>query len=83
LANKIGPDRQRCYHALRAVLFTLRYRLTADKAARLAAQLPMPVRGIYYEGYTPAGKQDRIRSRERFLKKIKRTSRSDMAARGR
>ncbi len=33
----IGPDRQRCYHALRAVLFALRDRLTVEEAAHLAA----------------------------------------------
>jgi uncharacterized protein (DUF2267 family) len=33
----IGPDRQRCYHALRAVLLTLRDRLTLDEAAHLSA----------------------------------------------
>ena len=30
IGDHIGPDRQRCYHALRAVLFTLRDRLTPD-----------------------------------------------------
>jgi uncharacterized protein (DUF2267 family) len=66
IGEQMGPDRPRCYQALRAVPFTLSDRLTPDEAAHLAAQLPMLVRGIYYEGYRSAGKP----SREEFLKKI-------------
>jgi uncharacterized protein (DUF2267 family) len=51
ISEQIGPDRQRCYQALRAVLFSLRDRLNAGEAAHLAAQLPMLVLSIYYEGY--------------------------------
>ncbi|HZA09454.1 MAG TPA: DUF2267 domain-containing protein [Mycobacterium sp.] len=45
--------RNQSYAALRAVLHPLRDRLTVDEAAQLAAQLPMLVRGIYYDGWEP------------------------------
>ena len=32
IGEQIGPDRQRCYQALRAVLFSLRDRLNAGEA---------------------------------------------------
>lgn len=47
-------DRHRAYLALRAVLQTLRDRLTVEHAAALGAQLPILVRGVYYEGWRPA-----------------------------
>lgn len=63
-------DRQQAYHVLRSVLHALRDRLTVVEAAELGAQLPMLVRGLYYEGWTPAGKPLRERKREEFLAHI-------------
>jgi uncharacterized protein (DUF2267 family) len=49
-------DRHRAYLALRSVLHTLRDRLTIEEATDLGAQLPMLVRGFYYDGWNPSGK---------------------------
>jgi uncharacterized protein (DUF2267 family) len=64
-------DRQRTYRALRAVLHALRDRLSVDDASHLAAQLPMLVRGFYYEGYHPAGKPLPERKKAEFLAHVK------------
>ena len=60
-------DRQQAYLALRAVLHALRDNLTVEEAAHLGAQLPMLVRGIYYESWNPARVPARERSRQAFL----------------
>lgn len=39
------------YHGLRAVLHALRDRLTIHEAADFASQLPMLLRGMFYEGW--------------------------------
>jgi len=55
VADELGDgDRQYAYRVLRAVLHVLRDRLTIDAAAKLAAQLPTLIRGIYYEGWDPS-----------------------------
>ena len=70
IMGQVGPDRQRAYHALRAVLHTLRDRLTVEEAAHLSAQLPLLIRGIYFEGWHPAHKPTRERAREDFLEQV-------------
>ncbi len=71
ISEEMGhPDRQMAYHALRGVLFTLRDRLTVDEAADFASQLPLLIRGVFYEGYKPAGKPEKYRDRDEWLKRV-------------
>jgi uncharacterized protein (DUF2267 family) len=63
-------DKHRAYHALRTVLHALRDRLPVEGAAALAAQLPLLVRGIFFEGWHPAGKPVRGRKKADFLDRI-------------
>jgi len=65
------PDMQKGYLALRAVLRTLRDRLTVDEAANLGAQLPLLIRGIYYDGYRPSRMPVKISTRDQFLTAVK------------
>lgn len=61
----------KAYLALRAVLHVLRDRLTVEETAHLAAQLPMLIRGFYYEGWDPSGKPLKERHQEEFLSHVK------------
>ena len=55
IKSELGFDNDRAaYAALRATLHGLRDLLGTDQVALLGAQLPMLVRGMYYEGWNPA-----------------------------
>lgn len=50
--SRLPPcDRQQAYGALCAVLHVLRDRLPVDAVLGLSAQLPMLLRGLYFEGW--------------------------------
>ncbi|MGZ5375816.1 MAG: DUF2267 domain-containing protein, partial [Solirubrobacterales bacterium] len=49
-----SDDRKLAYRVLRAYLHAVRDRLTVEEAAQLAAQLPVLIRGIYYENWVPS-----------------------------
>lgn len=46
-------SRERAYQALRATLHSVRDVLTFEEVVQLGAQLPMLLRGVYYEGWSP------------------------------
>jgi uncharacterized protein (DUF2267 family) len=67
--------------ALRAALHALRDRLTPAEAAHLGAQLPLLIRGLYYEGWRPAGEPWKARHREPFLARVEQEMRGYAAQR--
>ena len=65
-------DRQYAYRVLRAFLHSVRDHLPPEEAAQLSAQLPIFIRGIYYESYRPSRTPEHARDRESFLTRIAR-----------
>jgi uncharacterized protein (DUF2267 family) len=63
----VGPDRQVAWRVLGAVLHRLRDRLSVDQAAHLGAEMPIVVRGLYYDQWHPAGKPERERRADEFV----------------
>jgi uncharacterized protein (DUF2267 family) len=66
-------DRRQAYQAMRIVLQSLRDRLMVEEAVHLGAQLPLLMRGVYYEGWKPARTPDRQIDRQAFMSKIQET----------
>lgn len=63
-------NRHAAYQTLRAVLHTLRDRLTAEEVADFAAGMPMLVRGMFYEGWRPGRVERPERCLEAFLEDV-------------
>lgn len=83
MMSQLGSDDpHQALHALRAGLHALRDRLSVEEAAQLAAQLPVVIRGIFFENWVPHGKPLRIRRREEFLDSVRQhyAPREDLAA---
>lgn len=69
--------RQQSYAALSAVLHALRDRLPVIEAVQLAAQFPVLVRGIYYEGWDPSSAPAKI-DRAGFVDRVRQDFRYDV-----
>ena len=65
--EEIGPDRSAAWHVLGAVLRTLRDRLPLGLAAHLGAQLPLLIRGAYYDQFRPGHDVERLSTEDEFL----------------
>lgn len=66
----LGPDRQVAWKVLSVVLQKLRDRLPLGLAAHLGAQLPILVRGIYYDQFEPGKLPTACDSREQFVAEV-------------
>lgn len=64
-------DPHTAYMALRVVLHALRDRLPPPEAVHLSAQLPMLVRGFYFDGWNPSRTPSPERQAEEFLAHIR------------
>ena len=63
-------DEAAAYSVLRSVLHQLRDRLTLEEAVDLGAQLPLIVRGLFFEGWSPHRVPRKIRSKQKFLDEL-------------
>jgi|GEM_PF-341481 len=69
IMDELGPDKQHAWKVLSVVLHKLRDRLPVDVAAHLGAQLPLLIRGVYYDQFTPA-RQPTDCDREEFVAEV-------------
>jgi uncharacterized protein (DUF2267 family) len=70
VAEELETDNMKlAYHALRGVLLALRDRLTPDEVFDLSSQMPLLIRGFFFEGYEIRNKPDKM-NREAFQKRV-------------
>jgi uncharacterized protein (DUF2267 family) len=63
-------DENKAFCVLRAVMKSLRDRLTTEEAIQLGAQLPALLRGFYYEGWNLQS-ESKTRTKEGFLDDVR------------
>jgi uncharacterized protein (DUF2267 family) len=66
----LGPDRQVAWKVLSVVLHKLRDRLPIGLAAHLGAQLPLLVRGVYYDQFEPAKQPTALDTMDAFVQEV-------------
>lgn len=63
-------NKKEAFLALRVVLRELRDLLPLETAIHLSAQLPLLIRGLFFENWSPHVNQPKIRRKEEFLASI-------------
>jgi uncharacterized protein (DUF2267 family) len=70
ISEVIGPDRHLAWKVLSTVLHKLRDRLPVELAAHLGSQMPLLVRGAYYDQFKPAGMPGTCRTEDQFVAEV-------------
>lgn len=70
LAEDLDWDERRAYRLLRSVLHALRDWLSPEEMTDLSAQLPVLIRGVYFEGWSPNDGQARERKKKDFVNRV-------------
>ena len=70
IMSALGPDRQVAWKVLSTVLHKLRDRLPLGLAAHLGSQLPLLIRGVYYDQFEPGKLPTECNSREEFVAEV-------------
>jgi uncharacterized protein (DUF2267 family) len=70
ICDELGPDKHVAWKVLSVVLQKLRDRLPLPLAAHLGAQLPLMVRGIYYDQFEPGRLPAERKTREGFIHEV-------------
>ena len=73
-------SKHQAYRLLRTVLQALRDRLSVNEAAHFGAQLPILLRGVYYENWRPAAARVKERGKKSFLQRIQKDLAPDSIA---
>lgn len=78
LNAKLGWDHeQRAYRLLRSVMHVMRDHLSVDEAAQWAAQLPVLIRGVFYDGWDPSKTPVHMREPGAFIDAVQRDFATD------
>src|SRR5215475_2307513 len=70
IIEDLHTDRHTAWHVLGAVMRTLRDRLPPGLAAHLSAELPLLVRGAYFDQWRPGQEALKMRSLAEFLERV-------------
>ena len=68
--HRAFENEEQAYSYLRAVLHAVRDRLTVEEAAHFGSQLPMVIRGFYFEGWRPALAPNEYETPQAFYERV-------------
>jgi len=72
VAKQTGETDRQAFGSISAVLHALRDRLPHERSASLGDQLPLVMRGVYYEGWEPDVTPEHYAQPEDFLRRVER-----------